>query len=194
MKNWHLVALGVLLGLLGSGVIWLASSPPRGHLIELLPPPTPVPIQVHVTGEVKHPGVYSFTTDKRVQDAIQEAGGFTENANINAINLAAPLEDGMQIRILSVLPDQGSGLDSVGQDDGGDQRFTSPVDFLVNINTATQAELEMLPEIGPAIAEDIIAYRQNEGLFTSIEDIQKVQGIGPATYKAIKDLITVGIP
>jgi competence protein ComEA len=188
VKNWHLIAFGVLLGLLVSGVIWLASSPPRGHPIQLLPPPTTVPIQVHVTGEVKHPGVYSFTAGQRVQDAIQEAGGFTEGANVSAINLAAPLDDGMQIQVPALL------LDPEGQGDGGDQRFASPVDFLVNINTATQAELEMLPEIGPSIAEDIITYRQQEGLFTSIEDIQKVLGIGPATYEAIKDLITVGIP
>jgi competence protein ComEA len=159
-----------------------------------MPPPTPVPIQVHVIGEVKHPGVYSFTAGKRVQDAIQEAGGFTDDANINSINLAAPLEDGMQIRVPSLLPDQESGFGPEEQEDGWDQKFTDPIDFLVNINTATQKELEMLPEIGPKIAEDIIAYRQLEGLFNSIEDIQKVKGIGPATYETIKDLITVGIP
>jgi len=194
VKNWWKAVLGLVLGLLGSGVILLASSPPRGNPIQLLPPPTPVPVQVHISGAVNQPGVYTFPVNSRVQDAINAAGGFTDDASVNSINLAAPLQDGSQIWVPSLLQPQDPVFGNETQDDRDGDRSPPAIELLININTATQEELESLPEIGPAIAGDIIAYRQTEGLFISIEEISKVPGIGPITYDEIKGLITVGGP
>ena len=191
MKKVWWAALCVTLGLLGTGLIWLASSPPRGNPIQLIPPPTAAPLQVHVTGEVNQPGIYELPVDSRVYDAVQAAGGFTTDANIDAINLAAPLEDGQQVRVPSKLSDQDADLNQ-GENEGF--RSPPPINALININTASQEILETLPEIGPVTAENIITYRQNEGAFTQIEEIQKVPGIGPINYEGIKDYITVGEP
>jgi len=194
VKNWWSLVLGVVFGLLGAGSIWLASSPPRGDPIQLLPPPTPAPIAVYVSGAVKNPGVYALPVDSRVEDAIQIAGGFAENANDQSLNLAAQLQDGVQIWVPthqaqeSLEPGNNSGAveSSVKQ---------SPLVMpgqMININTATQEELETLSGIGPVTAQKIITYRETEGLFIGIEDIQKVSGIGPTTFEKIKDQITVG--
>lgn len=191
MKNWWLVVLGVLFGLFGAGAVALASSPPRGTPIQLLPPPTPAPIQVHVTGAVHNPGVYDLPLDSRIQDAIQIAGGFTENAQQEGINLAAKLQDGDQVQVpaqrTSAAPLTGeTSTEYADRQTSGISTFS-----IVNINTASQEELETLPGIGPVTAEKIIEYRQANGDFSSIEGIQKVSGIGPATFEKIKDLITV---
>lgn len=181
--GWWKLILGVVIGILGAGGIWLASNPPRGNPVQLMPPPTPAPIQVYITGAVKVPGVYALPVNSRVQDAIQAAGGFTSDADEQETNLAAILEDGEKIRIPSLLPPQES--DSIED--------SNPIPtLLVNINTATQEELEKLPGIGPSIANNIITYRKTEGSFLSIEEVQKVSGVGPAVYEDIKDLITVG--
>ena len=89
-------------GLVGAGVLWLASSPPRGAPIQLLPPPTPLPILVHVSGAVNSPGVYTLDPGSRVQEAIQAAGEFRQDAISQTINLAAALQDGSQLWIPSV--------------------------------------------------------------------------------------------
>ncbi len=193
MKSWWVLALGVIFGFLGAGSIWLASSPPRGQPIQLLPPPTPVPIEVHVSGAVQNPGVYALRTESRVEDAIKAAGGFTVAANELALNLAAQLQDGMQVWV----PNKPSPTEikTEGATTSADSAPSSPapeMGTMVNINTATQAELETLTGIGPATAQKIITYRETEGLFLGIEDIQKVSGIGPATFEKIKNRITVG--
>ena len=86
MKTGWWLFLGVVFGLLGGGGIWLASTPPRGNPIELLPPPTEIPIQVYITGEVVSPGVYALPSHSRIQDAIKAAGSLTEEANDQALN------------------------------------------------------------------------------------------------------------
>jgi len=197
MKNWWAVALGVVFGVLASGVILLASQPPRGHPIELLPPPTPVPIQVHVSGAVQNPGVYALPPGSRVQDAIEAAGGLTENADLSELNLAAPLEDGSLIRIPARQPTatpapKSPSAPQVTSPPAVESPPTEGETTLININTATQEELETLSGIGPVTAQKIIAYREENGPFTTIEEIQKVSGIGPVTFEKIKDFITVG--
>jgi len=197
MKNWWWVALGVVFGLLGAGGIWLASSPPRGVPIQLNPPPTPAPIQVHVSGAVVEPGVYDLPVESRVQDAVQAAGGFAEDANQSALNLAALLEDGFQVWVPAVKQAQttsGTGDTAGVADPDLDQPASQDSAQIVNINTANQEELETLSGIGPVTAQKIIDYRETNGLFVGIEDIQKVSGIGPVTFEKIKDLISVGSP
>jgi len=196
MKNWWTVALGVVFGLLAAGVVYLASQPPRGHPIELLPPPTPVPIQVDVRGAVKTPGVYALPQESRVQDAIEAAGGLTGDADPSGINLAAPLEDGTLIKIparqptATPAPERPAAPAATSPPQAESPSSASGGD-LININTATQEELETLSGIGPVTAQKIIAYRQENGPFTTIEEIQKVSGIGPATFEKIRDFITV---
>ncbi|MEN8173059.1 MAG: ComEA family DNA-binding protein [Chloroflexota bacterium] len=184
MKTWWWLVVGVLLGLLSAGVILLASSPPRGTAITLLPPPTPQPMQVHVAGAVQEPGVYLLSQESRARDAIEAAGGFTADAQIEGINLAAFLEDGTQLFIPGdnqlIFPSRiGSDIEPY------------PIE-IININTASQTELETLPGIGPVTAEKIIAYRDEFGEFENIAELLKVAGIGTATYDAVKAFITVG--
>ena len=197
MKNWWAVALGVVFGVLAAGVILLASQPPRGHPIELLPPPTPVPIQVHVSGAVTNPGVYALPPQSRVQDAIDAAGGFDEDADPSSLNLAALLEDGALIRVPALEPTftpapRGAATPAETAPPAGEP--AAPAPEMININTATQEELETLSGIGPVTARKIIEYRESNGPFTAIEEIQKVSGIGPVTFEKIKDFITVGEP
>ena len=190
MKSIRWVLLVMVAGLVGAGVLWLASSPPRGAPIQLLPPPTPLPILVHVSGAVNSPGVYTLDPGSRVQEAIQAAGEFRQDAISQTINLAAALQDGSQLWIPSV-SDAPAGASSNDAAVTGTTRLATGE--LIDINTATQSEFETLPGIGPVLAADIIAFREAEGNFYTPEDLQKVPGIGPATYEKIQDLITVNL-
>ena len=144
-------------------------------------------IYVHVCGEVREPGLYSFDAGQRINDAIEAAGGFTDKADKEALNLATPLEDGQQIRVpdrsgSSSAADPASGTSSIEQGKAGGK---------VNINTASAQELASLSGIGESKAAAIISYREKQGSFSGIEDIKKVPGIGEGTYNRIKDSISV---
>lgn len=145
-------------------------------------------IFVHVCGFVKHPGVYELSPDARADAAIAAAGGFTKEADENAWNLAAPLEDGMQIYI----PDEdsaareGQAANVAGSAGAGGENGSK-----VNINTATKEELMTLSGIGESRAEEILRTRQERGAFASIEEIKEVSGIGDGIFDRIKDSITV---
>ena len=128
--------------------------------------------------------MYELPARSIVDDAVEAAGGPTDDADLDHINLAMELQDQQQVYV----PHQGEiseppPLISGGEGSGGSGG-------LVNINTATAAELETLPRVGPVTAQRIIEYREN-GPFKTIEDIQNVPGIGPATFDGLKDLITV---
>lgn len=185
-KSIGLVLLGVVGGLLGAGVIFLIARPPAGEMIQLLPPPTNPPLVVHVTGAVSTPGIYNLPPGSRVTDAIEAAGGMTGQANPEAMNLAQVLEDGLHIHVPEIIPP--------GQENPDDPptRSPSPLTALVNINTADQAELESLPEIGPHLAGEIIAYREINGPFKTVDELLNVSGIGTVILETIRDLITVG--
>jgi competence protein ComEA len=174
MKTVLYILLGVLIGLLVAGVIWLATSGPRGEAVTLLPSPTSATLAIYVSGAVASPGLYYLPEGSRVGDAVDAAGGFILNAQVDQVNLASPLTDGQQVNIPSL---------------GGNN--TIPLGR-VDINTATAEELDTLPGIGPTTAQAIVDYRQAFGSFQNIQDIQNVAGVGPATYDLIKDLITVG--
>lgn len=160
-------------------------SPPAPTLTAA-PTPTPGSLRIYVSGAVQNPAVYELPHTAILQDAIFAAGGFAEDAEQMAVNLALPLRDGMQIFV----PQQGEAGDLPVQAESMPGE-ANPVGLLVNINTATLAELEGLPGIGPATAEKIIADRQSNGPFNSIDEIMRVSGIGPAKLEQIRDLITV---
>lgn len=189
LKSILYMAAGVLFGLFVALLIWVVSRNPRGQAVTLRPVPTEKPIIVHVTGAVPRPGVYALGQGSRVQDAISAAGGFLADAEKSGINLARALEDGEQL----VIP-YAEGASPVIGTEIPPLVLTEPSSGseLININTASQAELETLPGIGATTAQRIIEYREQNGPFVSTEDIINVAGIGSGTYERIKDLITVG--
>jgi competence protein ComEA len=188
LKPWWGIMFGILVGLLGSGVIILATSRPRGEPVSLSPP-APQALVVHVSGAVLQPGLYSLPPGSRVNDAIQAAGGLTPGASQSGLNLAAPLQDGQLIRVLNSTV----GSADVSQDSQNNPAgsVSMAAGYPININTAGQEELESLPGIGPVLAQRIIKYRNAYGLFQTVEDINVIYGLSPETYAMIKDLITV---
>ena len=189
MKYLWGIAFGVVCGILGVGLLLLAVSQPRGEAIQLSPPATAAPLIVHITGAVVDPGVYSQTPGSRVMDVIQAAGGLTPDADSTLINLAKMVEDGMQIWVPRQLVGdlEGNNPAKAEKDPGAGYP-----EGLININTATQIELETLSGIGPVTAKAIIQYRQENGPFREIQGIQEVSGIGPVTFEKIREFITVG--
>ena len=174
MKTIINITYGVLIGILAAGIIWISVSHPWGEAVTLLPTATPGLLTVYINGAVATPGVYSLPEGSRVDAAVQAAGGFLPGAEKDNINLAMLLTDGQQINVPGIVD-------------------TSHVNVgRVNINTATAAEFDTLPGIGPTTAQAIVDYRLQHGLFQVIQDIQNVPGVGPATYEGIKDFITVG--
>jgi competence protein ComEA len=167
-----------------------------------IPPPTPPPTatagpwRVYVSGAVVNPAVYPLPPGSIVDDAVRAAGGLSADADAVAINLAAPLADGMQVYVptldesAATPPPLSAPLPTV--DPGASRMGGVTTAGLININLATQADLEMLPGIGPTMAANIIAYREANGPFTAIEAIMDVPGIGDGKFGAIKELITVG--
>jgi competence protein ComEA len=203
VREVWLVVLGLVIGLLAAGGILLAAGRPRGQPISLSTPLPAPAIQVHVAGAVANPGIYALPADGRVAEAIQAAGGLSPAADSQAINLAAHLQDGDRLLVPALSPTLPPAAASEAPSRSGSQIVlptqTSPGIILpdvgkIDINRATQAELESLPGIGPVTAQKIIDYRQTHGPFKDIEEIMDVKGIGPATFEKIKDLITVGSP
>jgi competence protein ComEA len=143
-----------------------------------------VPIIVDITGSVRQPGVYEFVEGDRVIDAVERAGGAKPNADLTTLNLAALLADGTQI----VVPKQGAS-GAVGATGSGDT--SSSAGGLININTATATEFETLSGIGEVLAAAIVDYRTENGPFTSVDELEDVSGIGPATLEEIRDQVTV---
>jgi competence protein ComEA len=137
---------------------------------------------VDVTGAVQRPGVFEFQPGDRVIDAVERAGGARDNADLTLLNLAAPLADGQQI----LVPKEGAsatGAATGGTGVGGVA--------LVNINTADEPTLETLNGVGPALAAAIIQFRTDQGPFTSVDQLDEVSGIGPATLEKLRPQVTV---
>ncbi|MHB8105849.1 MAG: helix-hairpin-helix domain-containing protein [Candidatus Cryosericum sp.] len=150
-------------------------------------PAVPVSINVYVTGAVLHSAVYSLPQGSIVRDAMTAAGGATKDADLIAINLAAPLEDGEQVTVPVKSPDGTSTVVSPTSSASS----TSTTHARISINRGTLADLDSLPGIGPVKAQAILDYRAQHGLFKQLEDLQNVKGIGPKTYEDLKSLITL---
>jgi competence protein ComEA len=192
MKNALYVLIGVMAGFVLAGALVFVSRAPAGEPIVLQPAPTSVPIAVHVIGAVPRPGLYYFLDGARVQDAIDAAGGLLAEADANALNLAAMLEDGQQLDIpyqTGSAPTETVNLPTSATEQPTNENSNN--EELVNINTASLEELDTLPGIGLTTAQKIIDYRTVNGPFSTIEDIMNVSGIGPSTFEGMKDMITV---
>lgn len=138
---------------------------------------------VHVAGEVKSPGLYELPEGQRVADAIKIAGGKNEVSDLDALNLAEPLMDGMKITVpaIAVTP----GIEDSSKPAANDMQS------LVNINNAGENDLDELPGIGPATAKKIIDFRNSNGRFKSIEDLKNVKGIGQKKFEELKGKVTI---
>ncbi|NDJ87313.1 MAG: hypothetical protein GYB66_15650 [Chloroflexi bacterium] len=148
----------------------------------LLPTDTPAPLQVYVTGEVvDSPIALTLPPGSRVEDAIEAAGGPTDDADLEAVNLVQILQDGDMITV-PPLDDEVAGLAATP---------TRNAPRIVNINLAGLEELQTLPGIGEKTAEAIIAYREENGPFESIDDLVNVPNIGEGTLEDLRPLITV---
>lgn len=143
-------------------------------------------IYVHITGEVKNPGVYIFEKKPRVIEVVEKAGGFKKNAATSGINQAELVEDGTQIVIKNRGHTKTSGRDLPGKEQPGQEKSS-----LVDINTAGKEQLMTLAGIGESKAMAIIAYREEHGKFKKIEDIMNITGIKNGVFEKIKSQIRV---
>lgn len=147
-------------------------------------------ICVYVCGAVQHPGVYYLLSGDRIYQAIEAAGGFTEEADSNYLNQAEPLADGSQIQIPT--KEEAKELRASGvADTKSQEESTSDVQSKVNINTAAEEELMTLPGIGEARAAAIIQYRDANGKFKTIEELKEISGIKGKVFEKIQELISV---
>ena len=155
-------------------------------------------IYIHIIGEVNNQGVIVLEKGQRIVDAIEKAGGITKKADLSKVNLAYVLSDGQKVRIPSV--DDKENVEYVTQNSGNNTLIESGNQGAnnislgggkVNINTATQTELETLTGIGPSLAARIIEYRGQNGKFKKVEELRNVKGIGQSKYDGIKEEVVV---
>jgi competence protein ComEA len=154
--------------------------------------PTHAILVVHVVGEVRRPGLYRLRDGARIADAVHRAGGALRDADLAAVNLAAPLVDGVQV----VVPAQveASGVQSPPSSSGGAGAASGAVvgvtGPLVSLSSATVEQLDELPGVGPITAQKIVHYRTEHGPFASVDDLDAVPGIGPTRIEQLRDLVT----
>jgi competence protein ComEA len=149
-----------------------------------------LPVVVEVRGEVDVPGVYELSPGARLQDAVRAAGGLSRAADLSTVNLARRPRDG-ELVVISALPAPGS---TPTAPTAGVGEATGAEDYRgkININTATAKVLEALPAVGEVTAARIVAYREQNGPFRSVDDLIHVQGISDRTIDEIRGLVTIG--
>ncbi|TDC47849.1 ComEA family DNA-binding protein [Jiangella ureilytica] len=150
-------------------------------------PTTAVAIVVHVAGLVARPGIVELPAGSRVVDAIEAAGGATPEADLTPINLARVLTDGEQVLVTADPPPQAAPPAAPPGSGSPAPTPTGPI----NLNTATAPELETLPGIGPALAGRILAWRAENGRFTTVDELREVAGIGEQRFAQLEPLVTV---
>lgn len=173
-----------------------SSSPTPGAPTEqttALESPPHTEVVVHVSGAVKRAGVYRLSSQSRIADALEQAGGASELADLDALNLAEPLQDGQKIYVprkgeASALPHATAALP---RSQSAIKATAAPTQFPINLNTATAEQLETLPGIGSVLAQRIIEYRQMHGRFQSVDELLEVQGIGTKRLENIRPYVVV---
>ena len=197
-RSTALVALSVLLVVLALAGHRLAqagtaSSP---EVVAPLEPIAQTPARralvVHVVGAVRRPGLYRLREGARVADAVARAGGATGAAELAALNLAAPLVDGVQVLVPSRSASP-AGVESAESDSvpgAAVGRTSAGVGVKPSLSSATAEQLDELPGVGPVTAQKILDYRTEHGPFRSVDDLDAVPGIGPVRIEQLRDLVT----
>jgi competence protein ComEA len=180
LERYKNIIFAVVIIAIAGGIVALLTNRPAPVVITIIPPgptATPPPMRVYVTGAVANPQMYTLPPGSRWQDAIDAAGGATQNADLQRINLAQFVHDGDKIEVPVASANTGGGSSS---------KTAVPAagpNFPIHINTATLEELQQLPGVGPAMAQRIIDYRNANGPFKSMGDLDRVSGIGPSRIK-----------
>lgn len=194
LDAWVVAALVVAVGGVALLLMWWRSAPatiappaPAAPVANDSAPAPATPVLVHVAGDVRRPGLYELDHGARVANAIDSAGGPRPGADLDALNLALTVSDGMQVLVPSRRETSATG-GSAAPLPGTE---SPPTPAAININTADQLELETIPGIGPVTAGAILEYREGIGSFASIDELIDVSGIGPATLEAIRPYVTV---
>lgn len=178
-----LLAVGAIATLVAGAALWFAGDSTPGDVTIVLPTPTsqvPAELKIYLSGAVRKPGVYLMAEGGRVIDAVEAAGGATENAALESVNLAVRLKDEDHWHIPAV----------------GEQTAYTPTSIsaepaVLDLNTATAEQLATLPGIGEAKAAAIISYREEVGRFDDVEDLLEVRGIGAAIVEGIRELVVL---
>jgi competence ComEA-like helix-hairpin-helix protein len=211
-----LAVAGMIVALVVTGAVIVRANRPPAPVRISAAEPEPV-IKVHVTGEVVWPGVYVLKAGSRIQDAIRAAHGPTYAADLARLNLAATLRDGDRVVVPKIVvpppsaeppvpgnaaapsqrtPRHGAAAGAQARGTGAERSPPSmsaagePVDT-VNVNTATAADLERLPGVGPVLARRIVEHREAKGLFRQLDDLLQVKGIGPRLFSRLKPLLSL---
>lgn len=192
-----LVVIGMTVLLVLATILWtVMSGTGTASPVESAPPlfdstpttaTTAPAVTVHVAGAVRAPGLYRLGSGSRVADAIAAAGGVAEDVDIERVNLAAPIADGQRVFITRRGQPQPE-LPGGPAPDPSSAGSAGPLD----LNTATEVQLEALPGVGPSTAAAIIEQRRRVGRFRSVEDLLEVRGIGSARLDQLRGLVTVG--
>lgn len=200
-KKWGQLIIGFVTGALITAILFTIDNRQSPMAIQIMQPmptatmgatPTPAPIKVYVNGAVNKAGVYDLPADARIEQLLIAAGGTTENAYVEQINLAAPLSDGMQVFI----GDQSQAANASHTILIANQSVDQAINFSekININNADRLTLETIPTVGPSTADKIILYREDNGFFSSIEEIMNVSGIGEKKFMQMHDSISIDAP
>ena len=204
-RNHVVVILLALLGAVGIAVVSLTRSAASEVPLDVVsvaapsaspsmpePTPSPPPVRVHVLGAVAEPGVVSLAEGAIVLDAIEAAGGLTPEAATGDLNLAAGVADGQQL-VVGTTASPGGQLNGAGPPAaaGPDPGGGADAGTLLDLNKATQAQLEDLPGVGPVLASAILTWREEHQKFSSVAELQEVDGIGPKSFAKLEPLVTV---
>lgn len=189
---WVLAAIAAIL-VFGGLALWsrgapaMIAPPAADEGVSGVPPASPSPgvVVVHVAGKVRRPGLYTLPEGSRVADAIEAAGGPSRTADLDLLNLAEVVVDGSKIEVLAA----GDAPATVPPSSSTSGTPGTPAQ--IGLNSADQLALEQIPGIGPVTAAAIIAYREQAGSFTAIEELLEVTGIGPATLESIRPYVTL---
>jgi competence protein ComEA len=197
------VSLVLVLCLLLAGIGWQRGRPASPPVVFHEAPNVPqnggtegsAEVVVHITGAVRKPGVYHLSAGVRGEDALKAAGGATPSADLEALNLAARLEDGTKLEVPlrgKPLPEENSSTSSPSSHSASSptSRNKPKPKGKINLNRATAAQLETLPGIGAKTAQNILKFRSANGGFRKPEEIMSVKGIGPKKYARLKNFIT----
>jgi competence protein ComEA len=200
-RSTALVALSALLVVLALAGHRLAQAgtATSPEVVAPLEPLTQAPARqvlvVHVVGAVRRPGLYRLREGARVADAVARAGGAARGAELTALNLAAPLVDGVQVLVPHRLAAAGV-VEATGGDLPGDASAEAApgavgaLGHKLSLSSATADQLDELPGVGPITAQKILDYRAEHGPFRSVDDLDAVPGIGPTRIEQLRDLVT----